>query len=307
MIEVSSCPVCGARDLHEVGAREYRRADAPPEADAGRAWANRVQRDFMFTEWLPGRRAVTLRELLCPDCGLLVYSPRPTQADVDRKYELLVHYGVPLGAAAAEPRRAEQIRDRLAPYLPSRECRILDIGGGDGRLLAALRDAGAACFLVDYSDAQVPGVTKLGDTVNDVDPGERFDAAILSHVLEHVADPAALVRRTRALADALYAEIPVEIWRGTPVATDPVTHINHFTNSSLQELLRRSGWTVAEARGQFSTYAGSPLEVAWAVGTSGRSPATPPAAPSREALRRLTPSLPARLIRRARWARFLRG
>lgn len=301
MIEVSSCPVCGSADLHEVGASEYRHADAPPAAGAGREWADRVQRDFVFSEWLPGRRAVTLRELLCLACGLLVYSPRPTQADVERKYELLVQYGVPLGAADAEPRRAEQIRDRLAPHLPGPTSRILDVGGGDGRLLAALRDAGASCFLADYSDSQVPGVTKLGDTIDDIDPGERFDAVILSHVLEHVADPASLVRRARGLAGAFYAEVPVEIWRTTPVGVDPVTHINHFTKSSLNELLRRSGWTVAATRGQFGTYAGAPLEIAWAVGTTGPDgPSGPVGEPAREALRRLAPSLPARVARRAR-------
>lgn len=308
MDEVDRCPCCGSAALREVAASTYRHADEPEAATPGRAWADRVQRDFVFAEWLPDRAEVMLRELVCGGCGILVFSPRPTQADVDRKYELLVEYGVPLGAASpdtpGERRRARQIRDRLAPHLPRSGARLLDIGGGDGRLMSALREEGAACFLVDYATAPAAGVTKLGDTLEDLDSGAAFDAVIVSHVLEHLAHPTELLVRTRDLAPAIYAEVPVEIWRGTPTRVDPVTHLNHFTESSLRAVLGHAGWGVARSRTALSTYAGSPLEIAWAVATAGGATATEPdATPDREALRRLHPSLAARLVRRVRWAR----
>lgn len=308
MIAVVRCPGCGGRDLHEVGRSEYRRADDPYTDDPGRAWANRAQRDFVFSEWLPGESAVTLRELLCGDCGLLVGSPRPSAADVDRKYAFLVERGITLGNAGEQPRgesrRAMLLRRRLGAHLPEEGARVLDVGGGDGHLLAGLARQGARCFLVDYADAPVAGVTKLGDTVSDLGEGERFDAVVISHVLEHVADPAALLARLRELAPVVYVEVPVEIWRTTPVGVDPVTHTNHFTEASLRSVLQRCGWQVLRSRGGFGTYAGSPLEIAWAVAAATGARGADGTRPDLDALRRLDPPLGDRVRRRLHWMAY---
>ena len=302
MQAVERCPCCDAADFERIASSVYARDRSSGSAHPGRQWADRMQRDFVFAEWLPGEERVELIELLCRGCGVVVYSPRPSERDLARKYELLAEWGAAGTTAGREPgeeRRAERLASRLKGA-----GRVLEIGGGDGRLLSALVAAGAACFVVDYAEGQIEGVQRLGDTVDDLSPDAEFDAVVLSHVLEHVAAPGALVRRAAALAPVLYAEVPVEIWRGTPVAVDPVVHVNHFTCRSLEALLRANGWRVASSGGGFSTYRGAPLEVAWAVGSRGEE--ADPGDPAQDARRRLRPGLGRRIVRRARWAQFVR-
>ncbi len=308
MEPVDRCPCCDAGSWERVGSSVYARGGSSGSEHPGRRWADAAQRELVFTHWLPGEQQVELTELLCERCGVIVYSPRPSEADLRHKYELLKAGGDDPGTSAGdepgEARRARAVRDRLAALLPAGAPRILDVGGGDGRVMAELVAAGAECFVVDHSDHQVAGVTKLADTVDQLDDDERFDAVVLAHVLEHVAAPGALVRRAAELAPVLYAEVPVEVWRGTPVRVDPVVHVNHFTRASLEALLRHNGWRVARSSGGMSSYRGAPLEIAWAVGARGHE--TDPGRAPAQARARLRPSLTRRLRRRLAWQRALR-
>ena len=251
--------------------------------------------EFLFGTWFPGRDRVVLETRWCEDCGFLCYAPRPEAADIDAKYRALMELGVAPGSGGADRPRAERVHRELGGAR-----RVLDVGGGDGRLLAPFAERGAECFVVDYNREPAAGVTWLAETVDAVSPGERFDAAILSHVLEHVADPAGLVRSVAALlepAGRLYAEVPLEIWNGTPVGRDPLTHVNWFTCASLEQLLRRHGLVPQRVRACWGTYADARLEVAIAVAVPGRAIPAPGAA--RETERRLRPSPVARVRRRA--------
>lgn len=306
MQAVDRCPCCGARDWERIGASVYALGGSSGSSHPGRRWADEVQREFVFSEWLPGREQVELAELLCRVCGVVLSSPRPSERDLSRKYELLKTWGVGLGSTAGdepgEAERAERLRDRLVREMRTEHPRVLEIGGGDGRLLGALVAAGAECFVVDYAERQIPGVRRLGNTVDDLPRDVAFDAVVLSHVLEHVAEPGALVRRAAELAPLVYAEVPVEIWRGTPIAVDPVVHVNHFTRRSLEALLRAGGWRVARSAGGLSTYRGAPLEIAWAIGLRGAE--RDPGDAAAEARTRLRPGLARRVVRRVRWALF---
>lgn len=300
MLDVTACPCCRSERLRTFAVSPYRRDPPPASGDAGRDWANRAQREFLFTDWLPGQDEVELHELLCETCGFVCFSPRPTAGDVARKYDVLREAQIPLGHAAAPSRgdrhRARALRRRLAHHVDLPAARILDVGGGDGRLMRALAERGAACFVVDYATSQAPGVARLGDTVDDLPPGTRFDAAVLSHVVEHVADPVALLTRVGEIADVVYVEVPCEIWGGTPIAIDPVTHVNYFTESSLRYAAQVAGWCVARSRATFSIYGDRPLEIAWLVAHRDGAPAA--AGDPQETLRRLAPAVTARLQRR---------
>src|SRR5215213_8752704 len=99
---------------------------------------------------------------------------------------------------------------------------LAEIGCGDGALLAELGARGLAAelhgFEVSEEAAQIartrgaPGLT--GVTVYD---GERlpaddgaYDVAVLSHVLEHVPHPVALLREARRVARVVILEVPIE-------------------------------------------------------------------------------------------------
>jgi SAM-dependent methyltransferase len=170
-------------------------------------------------------------------------------------------------ALRSDSARAARLFERCRPRLrPGADLRILDYGGGNGKLLKPFVDAGHSCHIVDYNDNPIPGVTKLCDDIGSVPEGEGFDLIICSHVLEHVSDLQGLVsslRRHLNPGGLLYAEVPQEIWAGLKLEADPVTHIDFFTASSLSRLFLENGFQVLESREQVATYGRSSLEVLW--------------------------------------------
>lgn len=303
MEDVVACPICASGELEAIRASAYSRDPPASTGDPGLDWGYSAQRELFFTHWLAGRSEVVLTELLCARCGFVCYSPRPSTADIDRKYEALVAMGIELGNRGpytrVDAQRARELRRRLEGHVDLRGAAVLDVGGGDGRRLRALARAGARCAVVDYATHQIPEVRRLGDTLDDLPGGARFDVAILSHVAEHVADPVGLLRAAGVVADLLYVEVPVEVWRGTPAARDPVTHVNHFTERSLRTALQIAGFVILRSRTAFSHYSHAPLEIAWAVAATATGERRVDHDPS-EARRRLSPTLALRLRRRAR-------
>jgi 2-polyprenyl-3-methyl-5-hydroxy-6-metoxy-1,4-benzoquinol methylase len=80
--------------------------------------------------------------------------------------------------------------------------RVLELGYGDGLVTAAL--AGVDCrltlvegakALVDRARVQHPQVTTAHALFEEFQPASAFDLVVASHVLEHVDDPRAVLRR----------------------------------------------------------------------------------------------------------------
>jgi SAM-dependent methyltransferase len=110
---------------------------------------------------------------------------------------------------------------------------------------------GVECCVVDYTPDVMPGIVRLGSTLNEIPAEERFDAIVCSHVIEHVADPYRVVAKLLAhLVDGgvMYVEVPMEIWRKAPLHEEPVTHVNFFTARSLEILMVRAGLVDVNAR-----------------------------------------------------------
>jgi hypothetical protein len=168
--------------------------------------------------------------------------------------------------------------------------------------MAKLIRGGAQCFVVDFAESQIDGISRLGTALTDIAQGERFDAIVMSHLLEHVADPRELLVRAAQLAPVIFAEVPVEIWRGTPTSVDPVVHINHFTDASLRNALAITGWHTRKAGTNFSSYRGGTLEVTWAVATVERRDTLVDGVST--AVKRLHPGLGRRVTRRVSWQLF---
>ena len=109
--------------------------------------------------------------------------------------------------------------DHVERLLAERPERLVEIGCGDGALLAELGRRGAAGSLqgFDVSAEAVRAARERGIPSVEVFDGERlpvadgsFDVAVLSHVLEHVADPAALLREAGRAAPTVVVEVPLE-------------------------------------------------------------------------------------------------
>jgi SAM-dependent methyltransferase len=153
------------------------------------------------------------------------------------------------------------IREQLRLLEPlERDSRVVDLGAGDGRLAVALARSGHRVTAVEpfRGVPDGPGITVLHESLEEVElPGHSFDAAVLWHVLEHLAEPLAVLERVRRwlvpggrilvgvpnLA-GLQARVGGERW----FHLDPQRHLVHFTPPGLVALLDRAGFADVRRR-----------------------------------------------------------
>jgi len=147
--------------------------------------------------------------------------------------------------------------------------RLLDIGCGEGWLLAAAERGGYGVQGVDFSQAaltrfhpQFLDRVQFGDAFELLDrlieAGESVDVCAMEHVLEHVADPEGLLARLpRLLAPGGVLAItvpndfsPLQLAARSAGVVDrdfwvaPPQHLNYFDADSLPALLQRMGLDV---------------------------------------------------------------
>jgi SAM-dependent methyltransferase len=139
---------------------------------------------------------------------------------------------------------------------------VLDVGCGDGALLSELRrrDFAARLAGAEIAPAAVaiarahPGIDEVVRFDGASLPfGEReFDLGVLSHVLEHVRDPSALLHETARVCAAVVVEVPLEdnvsARRSSRRAhAEQVGHLQRLGRSQARAIVARAGLTrVAE-------------------------------------------------------------
>lgn len=257
MVSEYSCPVCAADDWEAVETLTYRRGER------GLAQRTLILHDL----WFAGRDVIVLRSRLCRRCGFAAVSPRPTEEDLVAKYDVLRRNATPT-AEENDKRRAERTHAALVAQLGREPQRVLDFGGGDGRLMDPFIARGADCYLLDHYDMPRAGVRRLGAVLDDLPDGMDFDAIVCSHVLEHLAEPrsALLGLAARLTQDgALYVEVPDQVWQSIPIG-DAVTHVNFFTLRSLQALMSGAGLEVRSLAAGPGSFAGRRKRVLVGVG-----------------------------------------
>jgi 2-polyprenyl-3-methyl-5-hydroxy-6-metoxy-1,4-benzoquinol methylase len=169
--------------------------------------------------------------------------------------------GSPRLHAAARPLLAAFDRQRLSliRYEVSPPARLLDVGAGRGRFVAAARRAGYDATGIEPSRRGTEAAAQVGAPVlrtgveeADIEPGS-VQVVSLWHVLEHLEDPAGVLDRIRSwLApggtllvgvpnlDSLQARLGGEYW----YHLDVPRHRTHFTARGLEALLGSCGFTV---------------------------------------------------------------
>ena len=242
------CPICQGTYWEQIDVTAFSTSDKISDCYV------QLRYRVLFEIWYPEVEMIELTYVLCVTCGFVMYLPRPTMADLEAKYRFLnsedslnLSGFVDNRVNRIDKCRAADLVSLLRPYLTHEPSEILDVGGGDGRLMSQLVELGHRCATVDYVPKAVDGVERLGDTMDDVSIDRKFELAICSHVLEHVAEPATILRQLRAHlqeSGLLFVEVPMEIWKGAPAHDEPVTHINFFTKESLQILLESLSYNV---------------------------------------------------------------
>lgn len=162
-----------------------------------------------------------------------------------------------LGVVPSLKRKAE----REILYLHGRSGgRLLDIGCGDGSFLRQMRNLGWEVYGIepDPNAARVArrefGLDVRQGSISDVGfANEFFDAIVLSHVIEHVLDPIALLRQCRALltrSGRLVAATPNgcsvghRLQKGFWKELDPPRHLYVFTPETLTRSAEKAGLRV---------------------------------------------------------------
>lgn len=168
-------------------------------------------------------------------------------------------------------------RREMEPHVPAEARLLLDVGCGAGAFAATLRGARAGRALeiwgVELSPeaaAVAAGVCDhvlVGDAVERLRElaDARFDCVVMNDVLEHLADPAALLREARRVlrpGGALVASLPnvryffnvVDLvvhgrWEYVDEGILDRTHLRFFTRDSLRRLFEAEGFTVQRMQG----------------------------------------------------------
>jgi SAM-dependent methyltransferase len=136
----------------------------------------------------------------------------------------------------------------------------LEVGCGDGALLCELhrRDFGGTLSGVEITQAAVD-IAAQREEISSVElydglhlPAEdgAYELGVLSHVLEHVPDPAALLAEVARACRAVVVEVPLETnWSarraGKREHAAEVGHLQRLDRSAVREIAARAGLRVA--------------------------------------------------------------
>ena len=187
-----------------------------------------------------------------------------------RNSYLNAKYGYALKPAAGYPltlgRARRQRFDSFAGYLrfPGRGARILDVGCGNGRFLWQMRSLGWDVCGVEPDPQSAVRAREAGLDVRtgmlqeQAFANESFDAVTMFHVIEHLHEPADMLRRCWKLLKP-HGRITVVTpnfdscghryygahWRGI----ETPRHLVIFTDSSLRRMLENCGFKVSRPAG----------------------------------------------------------
>lgn len=168
----------------------------------------------------------------------------------------------------------EAISLRISELLgrPLSELSILDVGCGWAQALAYFHGKGAACYGFDpapeaaeYGRSHGLEVVTAGMETMDVFGGKQFEVVTLFNVLEHLADPVAVLAEIRARVlkpgGLLIIDVPNEFNAFQICARKvhgldewwvaPPAHLNYFSRDSLVSLLEGTGYQVKHTEASF--------------------------------------------------------
>lgn len=178
--EAARCCICGTRDAEPVG--------------VGEDFEYRTSPDSFLT-------------VRCTHCGVVYLDPRPVRRELPRIYPDDYHafafseerFGLVHSVRSRlEARRLLRALEGLPP-----QAAVLDVGCGDGFHLSLLQDHGPTGWRLEGVDldpravaaAEARGITVHRGSIEDLAlPEGSYDAALLIQTVEHVEDPAAVLR-----------------------------------------------------------------------------------------------------------------
>jgi SAM-dependent methyltransferase len=158
--------------------------------------------------------------------------------------------------------KLQALLDRLEPFRKTN--RLLDVGCSAAFFLKLARDRKwdvqgieVSDFGVTFSREELKIPVFQGLLQDAHFPGESFDAAFSSHVIEHVGNPVALLREMRRIlrpGGALITILPTQFaspsyrFFGKWTGEGPPRHVSYFTKHVFEDRLRQLGFSVRFSR-----------------------------------------------------------
>jgi len=205
--------------------------------------------------------------LQCPDCDLQFSHPMQG-APVEYYQE---HYVETIAAHLANDIHpgfrytVNKIKYVTQYYLSPDQRRAIDVGCGPGYLLSELKQLRFDCLGIDFNPSVVQIAkehfhvnAKVGQVEDLITLNLHFDLALLIHVLEHVEDPAGLLRSIRQIMNPggiLFIDLPNRdrfVINRSLQSGDlcwgeyPPHHLTFWSMSSLSKTLELAGYSVLE-------------------------------------------------------------
>jgi 2-polyprenyl-3-methyl-5-hydroxy-6-metoxy-1,4-benzoquinol methylase len=275
LYELAACPACGAEATQELADGEALKR----ELEA--LWAFHTRRLHPATppralsDRLAFSQAPPLRLCRCTRCGTIFRNPRETAATLDALYRNEKLDPTAVRALFEAQRAACRAQVRRLGRITGRTGSGLEVGSYVGGFLHAAADAGWRFQGIDVNEDANAFARGLGlhverATIEDVDPGRRYDAVAFWNCFDQLPDPHAAARAAaRLLAHdgvlavrvpngAFYARLrPLLDGRFAPVARALLAHNNllgfpyrhGFTPRSLARLLADVGLRVTNVVG----------------------------------------------------------
>ncbi|HEX3608968.1 MAG TPA: class I SAM-dependent methyltransferase [Solirubrobacterales bacterium] len=233
------CPICGSTDDRRVFAEQRLDFAALDE----HAFASRKRPEHM-----------RLRLVDCPGCDLAYASPVPSPEALAQAYDAAAF------DSAEEARYAARTyADALQAFLGALPDRrgALDVGTGEGAFLAELAELGftevagvePSAAPIEVADPAVAGLIEHGVFHPGIRPPASLSLVTCFQTIEHVPDPAELIRDAVALLKpggvfALVCHNRRALVNRLLSMRSPIIDIEHmqlFSPRSVDELLRRGG------------------------------------------------------------------
>ena len=215
--------------------------------------------------------------LRCAKCGTGAMHPLPPVGAIAELYELPAYYTQSESHIKDRPPtvldriliKLAWMRDNATPFDAASDSApgqtVLDLGCGDGALLAEFHKAGCIVLGVDpdpkaRTQAAARGVEVLEGTAESLPPelsGRMFDLVVMTHALEHCTDPNKALSNARGLiapGGRLYIEVPncgcvhFETMTICSENFDSPRHLFFFTAAGLEAAIEKAGMGVQDWR-----------------------------------------------------------